>query len=532
MAAVSVAADNARYDAMDTTANTSGIGGGAGEGVEPDVVYQGGNSISRKVTGGGFYSDTGANRNFTVAGRTTWLVKTWLTNYGSLSTAGNKHEVRIGSGTGAYHAYIIGNPTRPYPARGGWVIDAIDPGIASHRDTTSGSPNLAACSYFAGYADCTTSKAENLCLDAIDCGTGLYLTGGDGASTPGVFDDFVSDDEGDTTNGRFGYIQTQNGAIFVLGKLYLGATVASGARTAVATGFDDTGVAVTWPDNRAAAGFSGLTFDLGSASTVIALSRCSLASKGTAAGEDTRAVFEVFGASGSLTITGGSVDSFASIDLTSTTTMDGVVVTSSGQITPNGANLSGATVSDSTAASAILWDTSANTNGLLDGVSFSSSGAGHAIELGANCPAVITLTGQSYSGYAGADGSTGNEVIYNNSGKAITINISGGTTPTVRNGAGASTTVNNTVAFTLTNVVANSQIWVAANAGGSLPVDTVMIGPVLVTTDPYVGPSVEANQPFRCHLANASGATKYKRITFEDNTGAGFSRRIEQVLDE
>lgn len=532
MAVVSVAADNARYDSMDTTANISGIGGGAGAGAEPDIVYQGNNSISRKVTGAGFYTSTGAARNFTVSGRTTWLVKTWLTNYGSLSTAGNKHEVRIGSGTGAYYSYIIGDPTRLYPARGGWVIDAIDPSIASHRDGTVGSPSLTACDYFAAFAECTSSKAENLCLDSIDCGTGLYLTGGDGADADGVFDDFVVDDEDDTAGGRFGYIQTQNDAIFVLGKLYLGATVASGSRTAVATGFADTGVAVTWPDNRAAAGFSGLTVDLGNASTDISLSRCVLASKGTLAGEDTRARFEVFGVNGAFEMIGGSIDAFASILLTNSSTLDGVVITTSGQIDANGANLSASSISNSTALSALLWNVATDPNGLLDGMSFSSSGAGHAIELGPNCPSTISLVDQSYGGYATIDGSSGDEVIYNNSGKAITINVNGGDTPTVRNGTGASTTVNNTVSFTLTNVVADSQLWVVAEPGGTLAAGTVMIGPVVVVSDPYIGPSVEANQPFKCHLAKATTSPRFKRITFLDNTGSGYARRIEQVSDE
>jgi hypothetical protein len=45
-----------------------------------------------------------------------------------------------------------------------------------------------------------------------------------------------------------------------------------------------------------------------------------------------------------------------------------------------------------------------------------------------------------------------------NSGKAVVINVSGGDTPTVRNGTGASTTVNNTVTLTLTNLVSDSEV--------------------------------------------------------------------------
>lgn len=49
MAIVVVAADNARIDPMDDTTYTTNIGGGPGEGQEPDVVYQGIYSVSRKL---------------------------------------------------------------------------------------------------------------------------------------------------------------------------------------------------------------------------------------------------------------------------------------------------------------------------------------------------------------------------------------------------------------------------------------------------------------------------------------------------
>lgn len=442
MAVVAVAADSARYDAMDTTANTNNIGGGAGEGVENDIVYQGTASISRKVTGGGFYTTTGAARNLTTAGRDTWIVKTWLTNYGSLTTTGNIHEVRVGSGTGAYYNYTIGSPTVDYPARGGWVIEAIDPSIASHRSGTTGSPVLTACDYFAAFATCSTSKAENLCLDAIDVGVGLYLTGGDGVSTDGTFADFVADDEGDITNGRFGYVFTQGGIPYVLGRFIVGATSSSGTRTAVATGFTDSNGTVVWSDHRAAAGFSGLTIDLGNATTTVDISGYSFVSRGTVAGEDTRAVLEVFGTSGSLNVVGGSVTNFASALLTSASTFASTVWSQCGLITAAGANLTDCTVSGTTASAGVLWNVATDPDGLLDGMAFESDGSSHAVEFGSNTPASIGINGWTVSGYATVDGSTGNEVIYNNSGKAITINVANPTgTLSVRNGAGASTTI-------------------------------------------------------------------------------------------
>ena len=77
------------------------------------------------------------------------------------------------------------------------------------------------------------------------------------------------------------------------------------------------------------------------------------------------------------------------------------------------------------------------------------TGAGHAITI--TVPGTYTFSANQFTGY-GAAGST-DAAIYNNSGGAVTLNITGGGgTPTVRNGAAATTTVNNTVTVTFTGI--------------------------------------------------------------------------------
>lgn len=479
MTAVSVAADNARYDAMDATTNTGTIGGGAGEGVETDIVYQGTASISRKVTAAGLFTSTGTARDMTTTGRRTYIFKAWLTNYGSLTTTGNILELRLGSGAGDYYQYIIGSPTVDYPARGGWVIGAIDLNIASHRDGTTGSPALTAVDYFGIYSQCSTSKAENLCLDAIDVGVGLYITGGTSPDPAGNFADFVADDEGDLTNGRFGYVFTSQGVPNVFGRLIIGATSSSGTRTTTATRFTDTGGTVVFPENKAQAGFSGLSLDAGNASTAITINRYAFVSNGTSAGEDTRAVLECFGTSGTIDLDSSSFTNFASLDLTSAVSLQDGTVATSGQIDvatagTTAANLSGTTISSSTATAAVLWNVNDDTDGQMDGASFISAGTGHAIEFGANTPASVTIREVSVSGYSAT---TGNETIYNNSGGALTINLVGTTgTFSIRNGTGASTTVViNPVTLTITardadtgGAIQSARALIFADTGGAL----------------------------------------------------------------
>ena len=93
-----------------------------------------------------------------------------------------------------------------------------------------------------------------------------------------------------------------------------------------------------------------------------------------------------------------------------------------------------------------------------------------------------TLTNIDFTGY-GADASN-SAAIYNDSGGSVTLTISGGTTPTIRNGTGASTTlvlnpVSTQVTVTDNNGAAlqNARVIVEASSGaGDLPFeDTVTI---------------------------------------------------------
>lgn len=99
----------------------------------------------------------------------------------------------------------------------------------------------------------------------------------------------------------------------------------------------------------------------------------------------------------------------------------------------------------------------------LNKVAFNGGGgAGHAIEFTKDVPSTMNLSGQSFLGYAATDGQA-TSAFYNNSGKALTLNLTSVTgNPKVRNGVGASTTINNTVLITLKGTVSGSQCAVYA----------------------------------------------------------------------
>lgn len=451
MAVVTVAADNLRADSMDSTTNVTDIGGGAGAAAEPDIFYQGAGAVSRKIGTAqrGFFTSTGAERNMSVARRNVVLMKVAIGNWSALDPQTTPGLVLyVGSDASNRREYaqsLFSN----YQAEGGFMIFAIDPSVAGHANTTIGTPVITALDYFGLQADFSAvSKAENVVMDSVDIGAGLNLVGGDGADADGIFKDFIDYDYGTVAN-RFGYVTSKGNIPFVYGTLWIGQNT---SQAAVATVFNDSGAVVVWNNGLFNAGFSGLKFDLGNANTDITLNSCVLIGRGTSGGVvDTRPVFSVTGTLGVASISGTSFQSFASLTMNSKITGNNLVISKSGIITPNGANISGSVISGATGTTAILYNNTANPVGLLDNLILTSSGTGHAIELGSNTPTSITFSNHSYFGYASINGSTGNEVLYNNSGKAITVNYDGDA-PTVRNGAGSSTTLVNSITWTF-NVV-------------------------------------------------------------------------------
>lgn len=112
-----------------------------------------------------------------------------------------------------------------------------------------------------------------------------------------------------------------------------------------------------------------------------------------------------------------------------------------GQIDPGDVTFQDNIISDYAGTlGAVLLDADGTSN--WSGLSFTSDGDGHAIYIAPGATGTYTFTDFTYNGYAGT---STNAAVYNNSGGAVTINVSGGDTPTVRNGIGATTTVENPV---------------------------------------------------------------------------------------
>ena len=131
---------------------------------------------------------------------------------------------------------------------------------------------------------------------------------------------------------------------------------------------------------------------------------------------------------------------------------------------------------------AILLDAAGNSTNQTD-LTFTSDGTGHGVEITA--AGTYTFTDWNFSGYSTtspgtnstpSSGST-DAMVFNNSGGAVTINIAGGTTVTVRNAASSTTTVINNAVVSLTRLLGNTEISVLDNpspySATSLPAPSV-----------------------------------------------------------
>ena len=154
-----------------------------------------------------------------------------------------------------------------------------------------------------------------------------------------------------------------------------------------------------------------------------------------------------------------SINGFGTLDLSSLTLTNSIIenppATNNSLTVSTTTNIDYCTIySDTLPANNYLTSTSDPT--IFTYTEFYGATAnGHALRLTAN--GTYSFIGNKFFNYGSSN--TGSAAIFNDSGGLITLNISGGgSTPTYRNGVGASTIINNTVSLTLNGLQPNSDI--------------------------------------------------------------------------
>lgn len=428
------------HDAEGTLTTANLPAGGAGATANTDIFLQGSQSLGRRqtdtTTTAGFLLIDAADNDCSAADVHVgcWF---WVTHYGILDDL----RIVFGTGTGSPTNYDSHNfsISVEYPKLGGWVRGWVD--VSRAPDTAGGTGlNEAQLRSYGVQVSFTTApggNAQNLILDAADFtngGAALLLTG-----TSGLWTDFTTADE-NTTN-QYGVMRRIGGVLNCFARVQLG--------SASSLAFNDSNFAIIFPQqNLVADTFMGVTIDLQHASTNIDWSSGSLKSAGAKKGD-----LVVTGTSGSFDASACTLDSLRIVTLTSAVTLSACTFQACGLITQSGGSILGCRIANSPAAVALLSNNPSN----VSDNTFVSAGTGHAVECSAT--GTYTFDGNTFSGYAASDGSTGNEAFYNNSGGSVTLNITGGgTTPSVRNGTGASTTINSNVAVTVTPLRTGSEV--------------------------------------------------------------------------
>jgi len=332
--------------------------------------------------------------------------------------AGGGMQICIGNLTTAFKAwYVRGSDTYQY---GGWICIPVDPTIT--EDVAVGAPTSVTSQFGVRWDVPAAGPARGFpfAIDAIRRGRTLTITDGDS----GGYATFVlAAAENDDQTNRWGLFQEIDGGYLQQGLFLMGTA-------GLAVDFRDANRNIAIADTKKV-GANFNEFEVRNASSNLEWTNIVIAPLGTTS----RGRF-VNSNNATISKIGCSFTRMDTFVYGSNSTLTDTTFRQCALVTQSSATFTNCTFEESRATSALL----SNNPGLVSGCRFVSDGTGHAIEI--TTAGSYTFDDNEFSGYAGADGSTGNEAIYNNSGGAVTLNVSGGVgVYSVRNSAGSTTTV-------------------------------------------------------------------------------------------
>lgn len=352
---------------------------------------------------------------------------------------------------------------------GDWYHFVIDiSNITSDLNGAAGTCDISAALHFGMVSNIAITKQadflENNYFDAVRVtdgsgNNGIRIIGGTTGDRLLLTDIVTGDDTLKT-----GLLRNVAGAIFCDGELFFG-------NAASTLYFEETLNTVIFADLPVATGYYNIVLNDGTTG-ITSFTTTDFTWKGVSAavpfGFDSSAI-----TTGDVCVLTRNIFIFGNtLKFGSLTTVDACTFIECANITPNGItvtspNLSNCTAITLTAASDKISGGSTALHNTLTGVAYittndlskvenhtfdNTGGVGHAIEI--TTPGTYSFIGNTFAGY-GATASN-DAAIYNNSGGAVTINVTGGgSSPTYRNGAAATTTVT-AGAITLKMIVKDS----------------------------------------------------------------------------
>lgn len=394
---------------------------------------------------------TGTLRTFTFAANQNmtnkFIIMTMMVAGLADTKVNGGYRVYVEDSLGAYgYWYVAGSDTHS----GGWGYFAVDPSTTpTNGSGTIDVSSIAKVGIQMKVLSKALGNATNAFWDICHFGTGLKVTSagteatGSGPNGECAWEDVFKEDAGSNPH-YYGIVQKANGVYFIRGKVELG-----DAAAALSIDFEDNGSIVVFQEDEFMVDATSEILMGGNSTgtTNVKMPNCFIASS-TRAFKLTTSDTDIDIASfGGATIKGAAASVMSAGDL------DSMKFDSCGQIDPGSASLDTTTFSNTSDANgALLIDASGTAN--MSNLSFISDGTGHAIYITAS--GTYTFTSFSYTGY-GATAST-DAVIYNNSGGAVVINVSGGDTPTYKNGTNATTTISASYNHIITGLELNTEV--------------------------------------------------------------------------
>jgi len=423
--------------------------GGKNPTAEPQLAYQGGGAVNKKITSKsnlqGIACKKNSNVNMSQASNKLFFVKCIVSDSFDLNDDYGV-SISIGTNKNRYYSYNVAgldsnlSVYNSYIAQGGYLITAINPNIVNWRSDTKGSPDLTAVRYYGLRARFVNgdAKTENVVLDAIDVGTGLTLIGGDDDDVKASYYDFLRDDQNIKSN-RWGVVTGSATTINAIGKLEIGN--ASGN----AVGFKDESRIVIFKNGYHSADSFGVNVILNNAMTSI-IDNALLISQGSinSGGDtDTRADYTVTGSIGFYN-SSAQIRNFRKITYSSACAISNADIECQSLVQNSCAITNSIIRTNSLTSEACLLDSYfdfAVGQGGIYNCEFVQSGFGHAIEI-AN-PLTIDMWDIKFNGYGENDTNSSAIKVSAESG-TVTINVRGGNVPTYTS-AGATVVIANPV---------------------------------------------------------------------------------------
>jgi len=443
--------------------STTGFTGGTGFGTD-DAAWEGTAAYGTKAsaTTVEFYTTSlsaAAPYDFSSGGTEAgWHMILW-SNTKTPVNATTGLTIIVGNGTSRGRWNVIGDD----PYTGGWQTRVVDMArdfdlIAAGSWTLAGNPaQLTAISQAGGGFTTTTSimgSFNNVQIDQFTLGLGLRVDGGS-VGAPNTFDTVKVADQDGTL---WGWWSQSNGAYLGKGGLYIGPS--TGSATSV---FNDSAFSVNFAKELVGSGFyqinsrgagTDVTFNLANISSadveLLPFSRWSLTNQ-----SDLNSFLD----------TNGTWQKSDILTLHGASTCSGTTMIDCRRLVQNSGLLDSCTIigPDRGDGQSFIYSDYPHRIERCDFIQSS----GHAIELSPLASGkTITFVGNSFTGFEGTAGTNAtpnsgptNAAVFNNSSGNITLNITGGgTSPIIRNGLGATTTVVATLTLTLSDIVANSEV--------------------------------------------------------------------------